>query len=127
MNKPKTTVPILRPLLIGLCVSVVFCTLLLLGVAALLCRVDLSPHVLSPTALVVAALSALLGGWVAARAAGQRGWLMGILCGGVLFLILLLWGLSRGGVEGGYAIIKLAALTLSGAVGGVLGVKRKRH
>ena len=127
MNKPKTITPILRPLLIGLCIGVIACTLLLLGAAALFCQVDVPPAAVAPVAMGAAALSAFLGGWVAARAAGQRGWLMGILCGGVLFLILWLWGLSRGGVENSYAATKLGVLTLSGAIGGVLGVNRKRH
>lgn len=127
MNKQKATVPLLRPLLVGLCVGVVSCTLLLLGVAALFCRVDLPPGIVTPAAVIAATVGALLGGWGAARIAGRRGWLMGCLCGGLLFLILLLWGLSRGGVEGGYAAIKWAAMTLGGAIGGVLGVNRKRR
>ena len=127
MNKQQATVPILRPLLVGVCVGVVSCTLLLLGVAALLCQVDVSPAIIAPVAVIAATIGALLGGWAAARIAGRRGWLMGCLCGGLLFLILWLWGLSRGGVEGGYAVIKLAALTLGGAIGGVLGVNRKRR
>ena len=127
MKKPTSTAPILRPLLWGLSVGVVSCTLLLLGVAALFCGVDVPPGLVTPLAVTAATIAALLGGWVAARIAGRRGWLMGLLCGGALFLILLLWGLSRGGVEGGYAAIKLAALTLGGAVGGVWGVHRGRR
>ena len=127
MNKPSQTPPILRPLLVGLCVGAVCCTLLLLAAACLLRSVDLPLGVAIPTAVVAAAISAFVGGFATARTAGSHGLLMGSACGVMLFLIILLCGLCRGGVEGGYAAIKLAALTLAGAIGGVLGVNRKRH
>lgn len=127
MNKPSKTPPILRPLLFGLCVGVVGCTLLLLAAACVLKSVDLPLEVSTPVAVTAAAVSALLGGWATARAAGSRGLLMGGACGGMLFLIILLCGMLRGGVDSGYAAVKLAALTLGGAIGGVLGVNRRRH
>ena len=127
MNKPKSTTPILQPLLIGLCVGVVSCTLLLLAAAYLLKSVDLPLEVATPIAITIASVSALLGGWATARCAGSRGLLMGCACGGLLFLIVLLWGLCRGGVDGGHTAIKLAALIAAGAIGGVLGVNRKKR
>lgn len=127
MNKPTLTIPILRPLLIGLCVGVATGTLLLLAAAYLLQSADLPLTVAAPVAITAAALSALVAGWATARCAGGRGLLMGSACGILLFLILLLCGLCRGGVEGGYAAIKFAALATAGAIGGVLGVHRKRR
>lgn len=127
MNNQKQTAPILRPILIGLCVGVVSCTLLLLLAAFLFRSVDVPLGASAPVAIAAAALSALVGGWTAARAARSRGLLIGGLCGLLLFLIILLCGLFRGGVNSGYAVVKLAALTLCGAIGGVLGVNRKRH
>lgn len=127
MNKQKSTTPILRPLLIGLCVGVVSCTLLLLAAAYLLKSVDMPLGVATPIAITAASVSALLGGWATARCSGSRGLLMGSACGALLFLIVLLWGLCRGGVDGGQTAIKLAALTAAGAIGGVLGVNRKKR
>ena len=127
MNKQTSTTPILRPLLIGLCVGVVSCTLLLLAAAYVLKTADLPLGAATPIAITAAAVSALPAGWAAARCAGRRGLLWGAVCGALLFLIILLVGLFRGGVEGGSAAIKLAALVFSGAVGGILGVNRKRR
>ena len=127
MNKQTTTTPILRPLLIGLCVGVVSCTLLLLAAAYIIKTADMPPSVATPIAITAAAISALLGGWTTAHCAGCRGLLLGGACGALLFLIILLGGLFRGGIEGGYAAIKLAALVLGGAGGGILGVNRKRR
>ena len=127
MNNQKQTLSVLRPILLGLCVGVVCCTLLLLLAAWGFRTVDVPLGAVTPVAVIAAALSALLGGFVAAKAAGCRGLLMGGGCGLTLFLLILLIGLIRGNVEVGYAVIKLAALTLSGAIGGVLGVNRKRR
>ncbi len=127
MNQQPRTTPILRPLLFGLCVGVVCCTLLLLAAACLLKSVDVPPGATAPIAVAAAAVSAFAGGWTTARTAHSRGLLMGGACGLLLFLIILLCGLCRGGVDSGYAAIKLAVLTLSGAIGGVLGVNQKRR
>jgi len=127
MNHQKQTAPILRPLLIGLCIGVVACTLLLLLAALLFRSVDVPPDAAAPVAVSAAAISAFLSGLIAARVAGSRGLLTGGACGLLLFLVLLLLGLARGGVDSGYAVVKLAALTLAGAIGGVLGVNRKRR
>ena len=126
MNNQKT-LSVVRPLLVGLCVSVVCCTLLLLLAAWGIRTVDVPMGVITPVAVVAAALSALVGGLAAAKVAGCRGLLWGGGCGLALFLLILLIGLIRGNVEVGYAVIKLAALTLSGASGGVLGVNHKRR
>ena len=127
MNNQKQTLSVLRPLLLGLCVGIIACTLLLLLAAWGFSAADLPTGAVTPTAVIAAALSAFLGGLTAAKAAGCRGLLMGGGCGLALFVLILLIGLCRGNVEVGYAVIKLAALTLSGAVGGVLGVNRKRR
>ena len=127
MNSQKQTIPFLRPLLVGLCIGVVSCTLLLLLAALLFRSVDIPTGAVTPIAVTVAAIGTFLAGWVAARVAGSRGLLIGSACGLVLFLTILLIGLIRGNVEVGFAAIKLAALTLSGAIGGVLGVNHKRR
>ena len=53
---------------------------------------------------------------------------LGALCGTLVYLLLLLTGLLRSGsIEGGYALIKWAVLTVCGAVGGLIGVSRKKR
>ena len=86
MNQPSQFPPILRPLLIGLCVGVVCCTLLLLAAACLLQTVDVPLGLATPIATAAAVLSAFVGGWATARVAGSRGLLLGGACGLLLFL-----------------------------------------
>ena len=100
---------------------------LLLGGAYLFRSADLPLGAATPVAVTAAAISAFFAGLTAARVAKCHGLLMGALCGLLLYLIILLIGLAQGGIDTGYAVIKLASLVIAGAVGGVLGVNGKRR
>ena len=116
-----------RPMVLGLCVGVVCCTLWLLLAAALVNTIDVPQEVIAPLAVCAAGLGAFAAGLTAGLVTGRRGLMWGAICGASLYLILLCSGLIRaGGVDGGYALIKWAVLTLCGAVGGLLAVNRKR-
>ena len=81
-----------------------------------------------PLAIAAAAVGAFLAGMVAAAMAKRRGLLLGIGCGLVLFLLILLAGFARyAGVDGGNAVVKLAVLPLAGGIGGVLGVNMRKR
>lgn len=118
----------LRPLLVGLCVGVIAGTLLLLVAALVLKSVSLPASTIRPMAVTAAGVGAFAAGLAAAITAKERGLLTGAVCGALLYLLLLLIGLVRlGGADTGYAFIKWAVLTVCGAVGGLVGVNRKRH
>lgn len=124
----NTLTTLLRPIGVGLCVGVVTATLLLLGAAVVLWQVDIPRGAVAPLAVATAAIGALVAGVVAALCAGKRGLLTGAACGTMMALILLLVGLARsGGVDVGYTALKWAVMTLCGAIGGLIGVNRKRH
>lgn len=116
----------LRPLLIGLCVGLLCCMALLLLLAALVGSVDVPRTAVVPMAVTAAAVAAFAAGLTVARIAGKNGLLLGAACGLALFLLILVAGFARyTAVDGGTTAIKLAALTVAGAVGGVLGVSRR--
>ncbi len=118
----------LRPLLVGLCVGVLCCTLLLLLMALLIRSVDVPRAAITPLAVTAAAVGAFLAGLTAALTARKNGLLLGALCGLALFLLVLIAGAARSaGVSGSYALVKAAVLTVAGAIGGVLGVNRRKH
>ncbi len=125
-SKPLPVLQWLRPLLIGLAVGIIAGVAMLLLAAALVKSVDVPRAAITPLAVGAASVGAFFGGLAAALAARRRGLVFGALCGVLLFLLILAAGIFRlGGVGGGYALIKLAALTVAGAVGGVLGVNRR--
>ena len=124
----NTLITLLRPIGVGLCVGIVTATLLLLGAAVALWKVDVPRGAIAPMAVTAAAIGSLIAGVVAALCAGKRGLVTGAVCGTVMALILLIVGLSRfGGADVGYAALKWAVMTLCGAIGGLIGVNRKRH
>lgn len=124
----NTLTTLLRPIGLGLCVGVITATVILLGAAAVLWQTDIPRGAVAPMAVAAAAIGALVAGLVAALCAGKRGLLIGAVCGTVMALILLIVGLVRfGGVDVGYTALKWAVMTLCGAIGGLIGVNRKRH
>lgn len=116
----------LRPILIGLGVGVVSATLMLLVFALLIYKLSLPDGVVTPLALTAIGIGSAAGGFAAGLCSGKRGWLMGGVCGTLLYLILLLAGLFRaGGMAVGYAAVKWAVCTVCSAAGGVWGVNRR--
>ena len=118
----------LRPIGVGLCVGVIVGTLMLLLLALLFRSVELPRGAATPLAVTAAAVGAFGAGLTAALTARCRGLALGTLCGVGLFLILLIVGLIRNGdLSPGFALVKAATLTLSGGVGGIVGVGRKHR
>ena len=125
-SRPNRWQDQLLPLLIGLGVAIVCGTLLLLLAAVLIQKVDVPHGALAPLAITAAGIGAFIGGLTAALCARRRGLVMGAICGGLLYALLLLAGyLYAGGVDPGAAVIKLVVLTVCGAIGGILGVNRR--
>ena len=118
--------PIVRALLPGVAVGAVTATGLMLLCALLTVRLDLPQEATTPMALSAAGLGALVGGATAGLCHRQKGLPLGAVCGTLLYLILLIAGLARGGgLALGYAALKWAVLTVCSAAGGVWGVNRR--
>lgn len=125
VHTPLRLPPYIKSVLIGLCVGVVAATLLLLLSALLIYKMDLPLGTATPMALAAIGLGGLLGGIAVGLSAGQQGLLLGAACGTLLYLILLIAGLTRGGVAPGYALLKWAVLTVCSAAGSIWGVNRR--
>ena len=118
----------LRPALIGVAVGLIVCIGLLMLMALVVQSVDVPRAAILPLAIIAAALGAFAAGLTSAAVAGQKGLMLGFVCGLALWLLILIAGVARyEGVSGGNALIKLAALVLSGGIGGVLGVNMRKH
>lgn len=128
-TRKDTTVfeKILRSLLLGLGADVLSCVVFL-ALAALLFTTGVLPTAAAtPVALGILALSALVGGFVSARYAKERGLLYGV---GTGFLFLLLTAIVAITLlqefDGKLFFVKAILTIVLGAVGGVLGVNIKR-
>lgn len=117
-----------KPLLIGTAVGVIVATVLLLGAAVFVSRVDIPRSAVFPLTVGLVAVGAFVAGWVASAVGKERGLLLGVFTGLILFLIVVLSGLLRlSGIDGLHALIKAVSLTVAGGLGGLLGVHRRRH
>ena len=118
--------PLVKPVFIGVCVGVVCTTLLLLLSAWLFYKLALPVAAVTPVAVAALCLGGFAGGTAVGLSAGQKGLLLGAVCGTLLYLILLIAGVAYGGgVSSGYAVLKWAVLMVCSAAGGVLGVNRR--
>ncbi len=119
---------ILRPVMIGAGVGILVCLVLLLAAAAILASVQLPQAAVTPIAMVVLSVAALVSGFVAARIARERGLLYGAGCGMLLFLITAIAGLgAEQTAQGSLLLLKLALAAGCGALGGIVGVNLKRR
>lgn len=118
----------IRPVLVGVGVGALGCMGLLMLMALIIQSVDVPRSAVLPLSIAAAAGGAFIAGLVSAAMAGRRGLLVGVVCGLVLFLLILAAGIARyADVSGGAAAVKLAVLVLCGGIGGVLGVNMRKH
>lgn len=119
---------VLRPMGIGAGVGVLVCLLLLLLAAAVMASVSVPTGAVTPLALVIMAVSGLVGGFTAARLSRERGLLVGAGCGLLLFLVVAIAGFAVAEeTTGSLLFLKLALTVGCGALGGVLGVNVKHR
>lgn len=128
-NKERSTVGSrIRPLLVGVGAGVGVGLLLMLATAAVMALVQVSAAVVTPMAMGVLAVAALVGGFVTARLSRERGLLYGAACGLLLFLVVAVIGLAvMREIRGTTLFLKLALTVGGGALGGILGVNVGRR
>lgn len=114
----------LRPVVIGVAVTVLAGAVCFMLTALLMTFVDISPTVQTVLSVFAVAVASFVGGFTAARIAGKDGWLQGLLVGAVLFVLLLITGLLLyRDIRIGFLFVKLAALLLCGMAGGMVGIR----
>ncbi len=91
--------------------------------AAVLSSFPLPLSVFSPAGLIIGCISSAAAGLTCSLLNQEKGFFMGILCGGILFLILLLVALLAWQQHiSSYTFLKLSSMLLAGAIGGMIGV-----
>lgn len=99
---------------------------LLLLFSGILSLGSLPLGVIRPAGVAIACLGAGLAGYVCSRLNRRYGFFLGLLCGGLLFVVLLLVSLSVIGEQPGiFSLIKLLSMLICGALGGSIGVNAR--
>ena len=117
----------IRPVTYGILFGAGACFLLLLIMSAVMGLRDIPQTAVSLIATLIFVLGGFVAGYVSAAFAREKGMLLGLCCGACPFVILSLASLAvDGGGFGMVALTKLAAVLLAAALGGIIGVNRRK-
>ena len=120
----------IRPVTYGLLFGVGACMLLLVLMSVVMTFRDVPQPAITLIATLAFVLGGLVAGFVSASFAREKGMLIGVCCGICLFLILMTASFvfdDAGDAGFGMAAVsKLAAVLFASALGGVIGVNRRK-
>lgn len=117
----------LRPITYGVSSGGAACFLLLLLMSVLMGMRDMPQAMVSLFATISFVAGGFLAGYVTALLSQEKGLFLGLCCGAILFFVLLCAGMAvSGGAPGMQALTKLLAVLFASAIGGVLGVNKKK-
>jgi putative membrane protein (TIGR04086 family) len=120
-------VRITSPLFSGLVYSLIMMTIGTLVTSLFLLLTSTQESSLHTLTTIIHAASLFIGGWVAGKRAGSRGWYYGGMVGFVYFLLIFFVGfLAFDAGLGLQSLQLLAILFVSGALGGMLGVNTRK-
>ena len=124
----SSAMKIARPFLVGSGVGLAAGLVILLLASLVMMSGVFPSSLVTPIALVTMAIAAFVGGLVSAIVSRERGLLYGAGCGLLLFLFVTVLGMAVSQELRGVMMLIKAGLAIgSGALGGVLGVNRKRR
>ncbi|MCI8649203.1 MAG: TIGR04086 family membrane protein [Anaerotruncus sp.] len=117
----------IRPITYGIAAGAAVCVLLLLLMAAVMNFRDLPQAVIALFATVSFVGAGFTAGFVCAICSRERGLLLGLCCGSCMFILLAFFSLAFSEPTLGIgAASKLAAVLFAAALGGVIGVNKRK-
>ena len=122
-----SAVKAIKAVAVGTFVGSGICMLVLLIIAFMLVKIQKFPEALVvPAAIFTACVGAFFGGYFSARIKKNAGLAMGAVCALAIFVVLLLIGSAFvGDIFSTLSLLRLSAMLISGAIGGVLGVNKR--
>ena len=111
----------------GVSGGAIACFLMLLIFSAILSISSASSSIAKPIATAVLFLSAFICGYISSRILKEKGILIGAVSGAIYFLLYAIIGLIFGSKSLQAAVsLKFIIAVVSSAIGGVIGVNRRR-
>ena len=119
--------PMIKAILTGGVVGLLFCIVFSAFFAFVLLKYDAAPAVVTGFSIVVSALSSVASGFTAAKILRKNGLLVGLISAVLLLLILTAIGMCTCGVQftSGF-MIKTAVMCVCGILGGIIGVNLRK-
>jgi len=113
-------------ILIGTGIAAAVTLILLFVICGILTFMSSVPYSLLPyLTLIALAGGVFCGGYICAAIAKSRGLIVGLICGSILFVILLFAGLSTGETVGIMTLLRFIVSAVFGILGGIKGVNKK--
>lgn len=116
-----------KGVVIGMLITCAVTALLTVLTAVILGYVNGIPYgALEYIMTAISGVAVFIGAYIASAIAKSRGLIIGAICAGLSFIILLIIGMSMG--DGNLSVltaIKAAVMLLAGMLGGIRGVNRK--
>lgn len=126
MNRKRKSEPqnrYIRPLMVGTITAVIVTAVVILISALFFVIRDMPKTAAMPIALVASGLSSFVGAVAGAKTMREQGIIIGSLIGFTMFAITLMVSLfASEGPLTAFTLLKFIVMTLSGALGGILGV-----
>lgn len=118
---------IIKSVIIGSVCGMLFSVILMCICAAVILSTGLLPSdITSFVMLAVNAAGAMFGGFISARVSKFAGLIVGLITGGVIFLVVTLAGFTASNNPVTVlTLIRFAVLLLTASAGGILGVNKK--
>lgn len=117
----------LRGILLSVGLGVLLCFVLMLLFSIVMSFNNVPQSLYFPMTILASCVGGFAAGYSAARCFMERGLLWGLLCGGILFVLLVISDavVSHEGL-GLISFVKLAMILIVSAIGGLIGVNRKK-
>lgn len=123
INIQKLVKALITGTITGLAVSF---ALILISVFAITKSGTVPYGAIVPLVIAAEVTGAFFGGFVCAKINRRTGMILGSVCGVLLFFVFFISGALSGGTAGMTSILRLLLCILSGAFGGVMGVRNIR-
>lgn len=128
-NRESDLVKVVKAILFGSAVGAIVCACLLALFAFMFVSVKSVPQAMIQWLVIIcAAIGAFTAGYISIRIYRSKGLIYGAMAGLLMFVILTVVAFIISRDKFTYiTVIRLIAMVLSGAFGGVLGVNKKRR
>jgi len=125
----KGGMKIFRAVLIGATVGIVVCAMLIMLMTIVVLQLKSIPlGALSIITQLIGVLGAFVGSYITVRIAKQNGMVLGIITGLLLFIIIVLVGVTTTAETLTVnTLIKGVAMTIAGCIGGIIAVNKKHR
>lgn len=83
---------------------------------------------IEPISMAICAISAFLSSYISARIIRENGMIYGIISGFVMFMLMFFsWLIFNREAITTLILVKITLMLLMGAIGGIIGVNKKKH